>query len=347
MFLKAAAARLAQAGVSSPMVDAQLLAGHVLGLSRGEVQAKAVSGADIEQLAVHTGGQRTISPGLQRESRCRADQILQLVEERAQRVPLQHLTGLAPFRTLELRVGPGVFIPRPETETVVGLVLEQLTRITEQGSIGPRVADLGTGSGAIAASIAAEFPAAEVHAVEVSRQAAAWAQLNFDQLPPGSAEVTLHHCDLRDFPARSASSAGISPPVTGSGRRDPDTRWQRTGPFDVVVSNPPYIPEAMVPAEQEVHEHDPQIALYGGGEDGLELPRAVIDTAKQILVPGGWLILEHAEVQAEALRRICTADPELTKPVTHQDLSGRDRSTSTRLASGLHEAAMTPPAAAA
>lgn len=290
--IRQAAARLAQAGVPSPLVDAELLAGHVLGFSRGEVQAKAISGASVEENDV--------------------DRFLALEQERARRVPLQHLTGRAPFRTLDLRVGPGAFIPRPETETLVELVLEQLRRLDDLGQDSPRVVDLGTGSGAIAASIAAEFPAAEIHAVEVSEEAAAWAQMNFDTLPPGSVTVTLHHCDLRDFP-------DLMDPEVG---------------FDVVVSNPPYIPPDMVPQEQEVREHDPEIALYGGGSDGLDLPRAVIGTAKQILVDGGWLILEHAEVQAEALAEICRADRDLEDVQTHLDLTGRPRATSAVFAAG-------------
>ncbi|GFZ94480.1 peptide chain release factor N(5)-glutamine methyltransferase [Nesterenkonia alkaliphila] len=279
--LRRAAAALAEAQVPSPQADAELLVGHVLGISRGEVQAAVIAQRQIQHDA--------------------AERLTALVAERARRIPLQHLTGRAPFRSLELRVGPGVFIPRPETETIVELVLQRLGKLASGGTAQPRVVDLGTGSGAIAASLAAEFPQAEVHAVEVSAAAAAWAEQNFESLPAGAAGITLHRCDLRDF-----TEAG----------------------FDVVVSNPPYIPPGMVPAEAEVREHDPEIALYGGGADGLQLPRAVIETAKRILKPGGWFILEHAEVQAEALSELCAADPELEAVSTHQDLTGRDRATS-------------------
>lgn len=290
--IHAAAARLAEADVPSPKVDAEILAGHLLGLSRSEVQTQAILGKTVPA--------------------DEASRFHNLIQERAQRIPLQHLTGTAPFRHLDLRVGPGVFIPRPETETVVELALTELHRRRDQGAGSPRVVDLGTGSGAIAAAIAAEFPEAEVHAVELSEEAAAWAQLNFDNLPEGSAAVTLHRCDLRDFQAEPG--------------------------FDVVVSNPPYIPPDMVPTEQEVRDHDPEMALYGGGADGLEIPRAVIETATRLLVPGGWLILEHAEVQAEALLRLCQDNPELTEAATHQDLSGRDRATSARRIAGAETA---------
>lgn len=278
--LRTAAAELTAAEVPTPRVDAELLAGHVLGLSRGEVQVRALTGAEI--------------------SAEDAARLAELIQERAQRIPLQHLTGTAPFRTLELRVGPGVFIPRPETETVVEATLAEIDRI---GRETVRVVDLGTGSGAIAASIAAERPHCGVHAVEVSPEAAAWAESNFAALPAGSS-VTLHLSDLRTF--------------EGEG-------------FDVVVSNPPYIPPAMVPAEPEVHAHDPETALYGGGEDGLELPRAVIEAAQRLLKPGGWFILEHAEVQAQALHRICAETPGLEDIRTHEDFTGRPRATSARL----------------
>lgn len=103
----------------------------------------------------------------------------------------------------------------------------------------------------------------------------------------------------------------------------------------------------MVPTEQEVREYDPPMALYGGGRDGLELPQAVIETAKQVLVPGGWLILEHAETQGQALRQVCEADPALAEASTHQDLSGRDRATSARLSATAQETHMTGGGAAA
>lgn len=279
--LEEAAARLRASGVPSPRVDAEILAAHVLGVPRGRLAAMAIASRAV--------------------SVAEADRFTLLVSERAERVPLQHLTGLAPFRHLELRVGPGVFIPRPETEQVVQVALDQLTRMAAQRPVDwrPRVIDLGTGSGALAAAIAAEHPAAEVHAVELSAQAIAWAELNL--LPLG---VALHQLDLREVPEE----------------------WESR--FDVVVSNPPYIPEGMVPREEEVRMHDPELALYGGGADGLTMPRAVIETAKRLLVPGGWMILEHAEVQAEALAAHCRADPGLSQVRTHQDLTGRDRATS-------------------
>ena len=190
----------------------------------------------------------------------------ELVAERAQRIPLQHITGVAYFRYLELAVGPGVFIPRPETESVVQLVIDRLG----SGHDGhPKVVDLGTGSGAIAGSIAHEVPGAEVHAVEFSEFAHAWAARN---LRPS---------------ASTWSAATFATPSRNTTER-----------FDVVVSNPPYIPAEAIPNEPEVALHDPPEALYGGGADGMELPTAAAASAARLLVPGGYFVMEHAEVQA-------------------------------------------------
>lgn len=299
--MRAAVARLTEAEVPSPRADAELLAAHVLGVSRGRAAALALSGARLEDAA--------------------AERFELLVAERARRLPLQHLTGLAPFRDLQLRVGPGVFVPRPETEQVAQIALDRLHRLAgeqgEQGEHGEhrgadgaglRVLDLGTGSGALAAAVAAELPGAEVHAVEVSAEAAAWAALNLEPLG-----VHLHCADLRDLPEG----------------------WAET--FDVVVSNPPYIPASMVPVEVEVREHDPEVALYGGGEDGLSLPHQVVEVAAMLLREDGWFIMEHAEEQAEPLAARCAAHPRLTAVRTHQDLTGRDRATSAARRSSMSE----------
>lgn len=204
--LSAAAARLAEAGVPSPRVDAELLAAHLLGVTLGRVRALALMDAEAP------------------------DGLEDLVAERATRVPLQHITGRAFFRHLELQVGPGVFVPRPETETVAQHAIDQARALPAA-----KVVDLGTGSGAIAAAVASEVPSARVYAVELSDLAHAWAERNLAPLG-----VTLLRDDLR-----TALSA-------------------HDGTFDVVVSNPPYIPAEAVPREPEVAEHDPQMALYGG-----------------------------------------------------------------------------------
>jgi len=278
--VREATATLAAAGVPSPKVDAELLAEHLLGVGLGRLRALMLGDTPAPQ-------------GYQ-----------ELVAERARRIPLQHITGVAHFRYLELAVGPGVFIPRPETESVVQLVLDWLKDTGRLAATAhPKVVDLGTGSGAIAGSIAHEVPGAEVHAVEFSEFAHAWAAKNL--LPLG---VHLIRGDLRDaLPAHN-------------------------GTFDVVVSNPPYIPAEAVPNEPEVALHDPPEALYGGGADGMELPTAAAASAARLLVPGGYFVMEHAEVQAEWIAAMLERSGLWEAVTTHRDLNGKDRATSAVLA---------------
>lgn len=269
-----ATALLAAAGVPSPRVDAELLAEHLLGVGLGRLRAMLLGDSPAP------------------------DGYADLVAERAQRVPLQHITGVAQFRYLQLAVGPGVFIPRPETESVVQLVIDHL-----QGMKHPKVVDLGTGSGAIAGSIAHEVPDAEVHAVEFSEFAHAWAARNLQPLG-----VTLVRGDLRD------------------------ALPEHNGTFDVVVSNPPYIPAEAVPKEPEVALHDPPEALYGGGADGMELPTAAAASAARLLVPGGYFVMEHAEVQATWIAAMLKKAGRWSDVRTHLDLNGKERATSAVLA---------------
>ena len=200
---------------------------------------------------------------------------------------------MAYFRYLELAVGPGVFIPRPETESVVQLVIDHI-----RDAAHPRVVDLGTGSGAIAGSIAAEVPAAEVHAVEYS----AFARVGGKE--PRAPGVNLVQGDLRT----------ALPELNGT--------------FDVVVSNPPYIPAEAIPNEPEVALHDPPEALYGGGADGMELPTAAAASAARLLRPGGYFVMEHAEVQSGWIAAMLARQGTWTGITSHQDLNGKDRATS-------------------
>ncbi len=270
--LRAATAALAAAGVPSPRADAEVLAGHLLGLGRGAVAAAALRGAPVP------AGYDA------------------LVARRAQRVPLQHLTGRAGFRGLELEVGPGVFVPRPETEVTAGLAVAAAL------AAGPRplVVDLCTGSGAIALAVATEVPGAVVHAVELSPQACGYAERNL-----AGSGVALHLAD----------AATALPALDGT--------------VDVVVANPPYVPPGAVPREVEVREHDPAVALYGGGDDGLDVPRAVVASAARLLRPGGAVVLEHAEVQQEQLLALL-APPRWAGAAGHRDLAGRPRCATAR-----------------
>jgi release factor glutamine methyltransferase len=277
--VRKATERLAEAGVPSPRVDAELLADHLLGVGLGRLRAMMLGDAP--------------APAGYDE----------LVAERATRVPLQHITGVAHFRYLQLAVGPGVFIPRPETESVVQLVIDRLHALERGGLVRPRVVDLGTGSGAIAGSIAHEVPEAEVFAVEFSEFAHAWAAKNLRPLG-----VTLLLGDLRN----------ALPELNGT--------------FDVVVSNPPYIPAEAIPNEPEVALHDPPEALYGGGADGMELPTAAAASAARLLVPGGYFVMEHAEVQAGWIATMLKRSGLWSDVTTHFDLNGKERATSAVLA---------------
>jgi release factor glutamine methyltransferase len=273
--LRQATRQLADAGVATPRADAEALAGHALGIGRGEVAAAALRGA-------------ATPPALRG-----------LVEERARRVPLQHLTGRAAFRTVELDVGPGVFVPRPETEAVAGAAVEEAARLAALSGR-PVVVDLCTGSGAIALAVATEVPAAVVSAVELDPAAHAWARRNLE-----GTGVDL----------RLGDAAGAFPDLDGT--------------VDVVVSNPPYIPPRAVPVDVEVRDHDPAVALYGGGPDGLAVPRAVVATAARLLRPGGLVVVEHADVQQAALLA-ALRPPHWTQPTGHRDLAGRPRWVSAR-----------------
>ncbi|WP_207453103.1 peptide chain release factor N(5)-glutamine methyltransferase [Desertivibrio insolitus] len=274
--LQRAAARLARAGVPTPAVDAELLAGHLLGLGRGALQAKAITGATLDA--------------------ARAEEYERLVDRRAAREPLQHITGVAAFRSLELAVGPGVFVPRPETEHVAQLAIDALRAVPVEH---PVAVDLGTGSGAIALALATEVPHASVVAVENSVDAFVWTKQNAQTV--GAANLRLVFTDL----------AEALPELDGG--------------VDVVVSNPPYIPDAAVPRDPEVQRFDPPAALYGG-EDGLDVVRAVSRTALRLLRPGGLVVIEHGDSQGPEMAALLRADG-WTAVATHQDLTRRDRAT--------------------
>jgi release factor glutamine methyltransferase len=271
--VRAAAERLGAAGVPSPEADAVALAAHLLRVEPAEVRRRMVLGGD------------------------EPEGYAALVAERARRVPLQHLTGRAAFRRLVLEVGPGVFVPRPETECVAGWAVEAASLAAGGGRV-PVVVDLCAGSGAIALAVKAEVPAARVHAVEVSDLAHAWAVRNRDRLGL-DVDVVL-------------GDAGTALPGL-------------EGRVDVVVSNPPYIPVGAVPLDPEVRDHDPEVALYGGSADGLAVPLAVAARAAVLLRPAGRLVMEHADAQGESLPRALRAAGPWTGVEDRTDLTGRPR----------------------
>jgi len=269
--------RLAAAGVASPRADAEQLLAHVLGVARGRLLV-------------------TDSPG--ELDRQRYDQ---LITRRAAREPLQHLTGKAAFRHVDLCVGPGVFVPRPETELLAGWAAQSLQQTQDDGVDEPVAVDLCTGSGAIAAALADEVPSARLHAVELSPRAYGYAEHN-----------------LRD---------------TGVDIRLGDIAEACTdldGLVDVVVANPPYIPTAVFEGvDIESRTYDPAVALWSGA-DGLDAIRAVERAGARLLHPGGVLGCEHADVQGESVPAIFRAAQRWSDVRDHVDLNGRPRFTTAR-----------------
>ena len=279
--LRHATARLAESGVPSPDHDAAELLGHVLGCSRPSLrrEAEVPSGA-VEEYDV-------------------------LLRRRAAREPLQHLTGTAAFRYVEVAVGPGVFVPRPETEVLAGWAVERASDLLVGRSYAPApvVVDLCTGSGAMALAVATEVPGAGVHAVELGEEAWAWARRNLDgsgvDLRAGDMAEAFHDLD---------------------------------GTVDVVVANPPYIPlEAYLSVAPEARDHDPALALWSG-QDGLDAVRVVERVAARLLRPGGVVGVEHADVQGESAPAVFAAAQVWTDVRDHEDLAGRPRFVTARLA---------------
>jgi release factor glutamine methyltransferase len=258
------------AGVPSPRFDAEELLGWLLGCERAQLWRHLDQPVPTEYDGV--------------------------VRARAARVPLQHLTGRAHFRHLTLAVGPGVFVPRPETEVVVGHALERLAAMHLTDAT---LVDLCSGSGAIALSLAQEARALvpgglQIHAVESDDAAVEWLRRNC-----ADGGVCVHHADLADLP--HALDAAV----------------------DLVVANPPYIPAGSVPRDPEVFAHDPQVALYSGN-DGLDHVRRIEQAAARLLRPGGVAVVEHADAQGRAATAVFQT-PNWIDVEDHRDLTGRDR----------------------
>jgi release factor glutamine methyltransferase len=251
-----ASQKLSEVGVPSPQADATWLLCHVLDTNRSDLLTRITFDQEltIEQLA----------------------DFLAALSRREKREPLQHITGKAAFRSLELNVGPGVFVPRPETEQVVQYAIDYLRQLPKPGV----AIDLGTGSGAIAIAMATEVPQTKVYAVELSEAAFAYAAKNIEA---NAAMVEL----------RLGAMQNVVSDLVGG--------------LDVVISNPPYIPNSAIPKDPEVKNYDPELALYGG-EDGLDVIRDISAIAAALLRSGGLLVLEHADGQSEAIRELLLND---------------------------------------
>ncbi|MEV0264585.1 peptide chain release factor N(5)-glutamine methyltransferase [Streptomyces sp. NPDC050617] len=266
--------RLADAGVPSPRFDAEELAAFVHGVKRGELHNVADAEFDAR--------------------------YWEAVARREAREPLQHITGRAFFRYLELQVGPGVFVPRPETESVVGWAIDA---VRAMDVVEPLIVDLCTGSGAIALALAQEVPRSRVHAVELDEAALTWARKNVE-----GSRVVLHH----------GNALTALPELDGQ--------------VDLLVSNPPYIPltewEYVAP---EARDHDPELALFSG-EDGLDTIRGIERTAHRLLRPGGVVVIEHADTQGGQVPWIFTEERGWADAADHPDLNNRPRFATARRA---------------
>jgi release factor glutamine methyltransferase len=274
--LAAATARLAAAGVASPEHDAAVLLAHVVGVPRSRL------------VLLDEVGERDLAA------------YDALLARRAAREPLQHLTGEAHFRHVTLAVGPGVFVPRPETELLAGWAVEQALAVSGRA---PVVVDLCTGSGAIAAALVDEVPGARVHAAELDPGAHRWAERNL-----AGTGVDLVRADLAE------------------------AFEELRGEVDVVVCNPPYVPlEAWESVAVEARDHDPHLALFSG-DDGLDAIRVLAERAAVLLRPGGVLGFEHADAQGESAPAVLVASGRWAEVRDHRDLAGRPRWTTARSA---------------
>lgn len=269
----AATEALAASGVASPRADAELLAAHLLGVSR--TRLGLVPLIDAEGVEAYR----------------------ELIARRAARVPLQYLTGSAPLGSISVQVGPGVFVPRPETEVLVAWAIEAIADRER-----PVVIDLFTGSGAIALAIADARPDAVVHGVERAPGALAWARRNAElHIDSGGTPIQLLGGDV--FDERLLADL------------------ERTA--DLVTANPPYVPEG-TPVDPEVGEYDPADAVFAG-PDGLAVIRPLLSVAATLLKPGGRLAIEHDASQGESAPALLAARRLFADVADHPDLAGRPR----------------------
>lgn len=263
--IEAAEVALAEAGVGSPRTDAELLAAHAAATDRGRLAF-----ADTE-------------PGFQ-------ERYDDLVAKRAKRMPLQHLTGTAALGPVTVHVGPGVFIPRPETESLLEWAVAQ------ELSPHPIVVDLCTGSGALALALSKTWPDARVIAIDDSEDALAYARRNTAGTP-----VELVRADV--------TAPGL---LTGL-----------EGRVDLVVANPPYIPDGAT-LEPEVAEHDPPHALFGG-PDGMAVIDRIVEQAARLLRDGGRCAIEHDDTTSARTVDAFTRTGRFVDVTARHDLTGRPR----------------------
>lgn len=293
--LQNAIARLRKAGVESAEYDARLLLSKACGVSLAELNKALILG-DLTDF----------SPDYARK-------YSDFVARRASREPLQHIVGRAPFRYLDLCVGKGVFVPRPETEVVVEAGLDWLR---ESHVSKPTVVDLCAGSGAIGLSVVTEVADAQVWAVEKSPEAFQYLRKNFEETAKNHENMQIssrYHAVLAD--ATKAHIADCTPELQAI-----------CGKVDLVITNPPYVPESQVPEQVEVREYDPPLALYGGSADGLLIPEQIMRAAFALLKPGGAMVMEHDISQGDVLKKYAESVG-FARARVGNDLTGRPRYT--------------------
>jgi release factor glutamine methyltransferase len=276
---------LAQAGIESPSAEAAIIVSHVLKISRGKLGVLQMLGEQLNEATVR--------------------QITDLARSRATRIPLQQLTGETTFYGVDLKMQPGVFIPRMETEVLVETTLHHFASVTT-GEL--TILDLCTGSGAIAAALADQFSQRNVDtriwAVDRSVEAVKLARHN-----TGDYKVSVLCSDATD-----AQALRQADPLLAS----------YEGRLDAVVANPPYIPTA-TPVTQAEAEHDPTLALYGGSADGLVVPLAIAEVAAEWLAPGGFFMMEHDHTHAAELAAELDQNPQWQQVRQVYDLTGTER----------------------
>lgn len=279
-FLRSGKDQLTAAGF--PEVDAEHLLAHAIGISRMDLHNPVA----VENALSAIGDMTLVE-----------ETFWKLLDRRCAHEPLQYLTGVAYFRHLELSVGSGVLVPRPESELLVESVLTFIESYAQERGGDVSVVDLGAGTGALGLSIATEAKSAHVIAVEKSAEALEWLKQNVAAI---SEDVRIIHSDVAD------ALIGVK--------------------CDVVIANPPYIPDSQI-LPRDVAEHEPHEALFGGS-DGMKAPAAFIETAKRLLKPGGFLAIEHHESQGAAVAELLTS--EFTEIQLHQDFNNRPRFTTAR-----------------
>ena len=272
-FLRGGKEQLSAAGFAE--VEAEILLAHTLGISRMDLHNPLT----VENALTAIGDMAIVE-----------ETFWKLLDRRCAHEPLQYLTGVAYFRHLEIKVGPGVLVPRPESELLVESVLTYIEKLS--GAVS--VVDLGSGSGALALAIATEAPQTHVIAVEKSPEAIYWLKENVSFIDE---KVRILESDV------ATALDGVK--------------------CDVVIANPPYVPDSQE-LPRDVAEHEPAIALFGGA-DGMKAPRLFISTASRLLKEGGFLAIEHHEEQGLAIADVLSAD--FTDILLHQDLTGRPRFT--------------------